>query len=194
MIFIFFLIQVPLRFLLAFFPETCGRCASLGWRCIPLRSQHLQCVLLPHRLCSLTQGCVCLPEPCWILHSLAGKPTLRHQKPAAGSGRLRGLGERGPRETVWDSLQPVRRQDWKGAPKAFLQGGYQGRVQACSFPSAPNWGCYSSPDAMGRYCEHLIKGETQVELPQTPAQAMPFLASVSCGGTFREMGEELHWF
>ena len=101
MIFIFFLIQVPLRFLLAFFPETCGRCVSLGWGCIPLRSQHLRCVLLPHRLCSLTQGCVCLPEPCWILHSLAGKPTLRHQKPAAGSGRLRGLGERGPRETVW---------------------------------------------------------------------------------------------
>mmetsp|Transcript_20980 Transcript_20980/g.49155 ORF Transcript_20980/g.49155 Transcript_20980/m.49155 type:complete len:245 (-) Transcript_20980:3032-3766(-) len=56
------------------------------------------------------QGRVCLPEPCWILHSLAGKPVVRHQKPAAGSGRLR------------------------GAPKAFLQGGYAGLVQVLRTP------------------------------------------------------------
>ncbi|OLP98203.1 hypothetical protein AK812_SmicGene19350 [Symbiodinium microadriaticum] len=37
---------------------------------------------------------------------------------------------------------------------------------------------------------HFFKEGTKVELPQIPAQAMPFLASVGCGGTFREMGEE----
>ena len=173
------LIQVPLRFLLAFFPETCGRFASFGWGCIPLRSLHLQRVPLL-RPCSLTQGRVCLPEPCWILHSLAGKPVVRHQKPAAGSGRLRGLRERGPRETIWDLSEikttPILERSTEGISSRRVRRTGAG---LCSFRTKLE---KSSLDAMGRYCEHLIKGETQVELPQTPAQAMPFLASVGCAG------------
>ena len=74
--------------------------------------------------------------------------------------------------TGGSSYSDTKLRQWRdpiGAPEAFFQGGHACLVQVnLPFPIVSK----ANPQSHdGRYCEHLIKGETHIELQQSPAQA-----------------------